>query len=110
MRRVIDVWHPQALIDCFYILEDFDGLEALISRLPDLSPLLHQIGVHLQSVGDGSPVIRQVRRAMCGCGDVGVWGVWSVWGVWGCVVWVVCGGACACLVPYISSCTKNLPA
>jgi hypothetical protein len=40
----------QALIDCFYILEDFEGLEALISRLPDLSPLLNNIGVHLQSV------------------------------------------------------------
>jgi hypothetical protein len=41
----------QALIDCFYILEDFVGLESLIGRITEGSPLLNRIGLHLQSVG-----------------------------------------------------------
>jgi WD repeat-containing protein 35 len=42
--------NAEALIDCYYILEDFAGLEALIERLPEGSPLLSTIGLKLQSV------------------------------------------------------------
>eukprot|EP00232_Nephroselmis_pyriformis_P019088 CAMPEP_0182899530 /NCGR_PEP_ID=MMETSP0034_2-20130328/28121_1 /TAXON_ID=156128 /ORGANISM="Nephroselmis pyriformis, Strain CCMP717" /LENGTH=1198 /DNA_ID=CAMNT_0025033565 /DNA_START=181 /DNA_END=3774 /DNA_ORIENTATION=- len=43
--------NTERLIECFYVLEDFAGLEQLILTLPDGSPLLNDIGGKFQSVG-----------------------------------------------------------
>jgi len=41
----------EALIDCYYQLEDYGGLEKLIGVLPEGSPLLQEIGAKFASVG-----------------------------------------------------------
>ena len=43
--------NARALIECYYILEEFAGLEKLIQILPEGSPLLLNIAVKFQSVG-----------------------------------------------------------
>ena len=42
--------NAEALVNCFYMLEDFEGLEKLVDMLPDASPLLMDVGHKLQSV------------------------------------------------------------
>eukprot|EP00741_Cyanophora_paradoxa_P024440 tig00022075_g23597.t1 len=39
------------LIECYYILEDYQGLEKLIPALPENSPMLNNVGEKFQSVG-----------------------------------------------------------
>ena len=39
------------LLDCFYMLEDFQGLVTLTEVLPEGDPLLLSLGEKLQSVG-----------------------------------------------------------
>lgn len=58
--------NAEALVDCFYILEDFDNLEALTYRLPEGSPLLQNIGLKLQSVGLSEAAVNAFLKA----GDV----------------------------------------
>lgn len=41
----------EALIECYYIVEDFDALVGVIEALPESSPLLVSIAYKLQSVG-----------------------------------------------------------
>ena len=73
MDRLAILWNTitlasllQALIECYYILEDFAGLESLIERLTEGSPLLVQIGSKLQSVGLSEPAVEAYKKA----GDV----------------------------------------
>ncbi|RYG47363.1 hypothetical protein EON67_08655, partial [archaeon] len=40
----------QSLVECYYVVEDYDKLVSLIDVLPDGSPVLHNIGYKLQSV------------------------------------------------------------
>jgi WD repeat-containing protein 35 len=55
-----------ALVECLYILEDYEGLEALVETLPEGSPLLSNIGRKLQSVGLNDAAVAALLRA----GDV----------------------------------------
>lgn len=59
--------NAEALIDCYYILEDFAGLESLIERLPEGSPLLSTIGLKLQSVGTPSSLYTWMRYSCFLC-------------------------------------------
>mmetsp|Transcript_15599 Transcript_15599/g.37800 ORF Transcript_15599/g.37800 Transcript_15599/m.37800 type:complete len:1119 (+) Transcript_15599:1703-5059(+) len=64
-------YHAQAqntekLVECFYALEDYQGLEKLINMLPEGSQLLCNIGVKFVSVGLCEPAVTAYLRA----GDV----------------------------------------
>lgn len=54
------------LIDCFYCMEDYDGLFQLIDTLPEGDSLLHEIGERLASVG----LCEEAVRAHVRGGDV----------------------------------------
>lgn len=56
----------EALVECYYIVEDFAKLDALTDVLPDASPLLSNIGYKLQSVG----LTEGAARALLKGGDV----------------------------------------
>ncbi|KAK3238460.1 WD repeat-containing protein 35 [Cymbomonas tetramitiformis] len=43
--------NTERLVECFYVLEDYTGLENLINTLPDAHPLLCNIGRKFMSVG-----------------------------------------------------------
>lgn len=43
--------NSEALVECYYILEDYSGLEKLISAIPEGSALLLDIGSKFESVG-----------------------------------------------------------
>mmetsp|Transcript_9052 Transcript_9052/g.14851 ORF Transcript_9052/g.14851 Transcript_9052/m.14851 type:complete len:1200 (+) Transcript_9052:114-3713(+) len=43
--------NAERLVDCYYILEDYAGLEKLITTLSDGSPLLNSVGEKFMSVG-----------------------------------------------------------
>lgn len=69
-RRAIPYYESaktyDALVECFYVVEDFEKLAGLIDALPEGSPLLHNVGYKLQSVGltDGA------ARALLRAGDI----------------------------------------
>jgi hypothetical protein len=56
----------QALVECYYVVEDYARLDKLIDALPDASPLLSNIGYKLQSVG----LTEGAARALLKAGDV----------------------------------------
>ena len=56
----------EALVECYYIVEDYTKLDALTDALPDASPLLSNIGYKLQSVG----LTEGAARALLKGGDV----------------------------------------
>ena len=56
----------EALVECYYIVEDYTKLDALIDVLPDASPLLSNIGYKLQSIG----LTEGAARSLLKGGDV----------------------------------------
>ena len=56
----------EALVACYYKLEDFNGLEKLIGALPEGSPLLQEIGQKFSSVGMSTEAVSAYLK----CGDV----------------------------------------
>ena len=53
-------------MECFYTLENYDGLEELIKTVPDGHPILRNIGHKLMSVGLCEPAV----KALLNAGDV----------------------------------------
>lgn len=53
------------LVACFYALDDFAGLVKLADALPEVSPLLGDIGAKLQSVGLCSDAVATFLKVRC---------------------------------------------
>lgn len=70
----------EGLMDALYYMEDYDGLEAYIDRVPEKSPLLTRLGTMLTSVGLCEEAVKayirsgDVKAAVNCCVNLRQWG------------------------------------